>query len=108
MAGRDDTYELALRFGRNVRRMRWLVCLSQEQLAERAELHRGEIGLLESGLRRPRLDTIIKIAGGTEAAPADLLDGLSWSPGSAGPAGGRFYVFGEPHHDVRDVGRFGG
>jgi transcriptional regulator with XRE-family HTH domain len=107
MAGRDDTYELALRFGRNVRRMRRLVCLSQEQLAERADLHRGEIGLLEGGLRRPRLDTIIKLAGGTEADPADLLDGLSWSPGSAGP-GGRFYVVGEAHPDVRDAGRFGG
>jgi transcriptional regulator with XRE-family HTH domain len=105
MAGREDASELALRFGRNVLRARRLVRLSQEQLGERAELHRAEIGLLERGLRRPRLDTIIKLAGGTEADPADLLDGLSWSPASAGP-GGRFYVASEAHHDVRNTGRF--
>lgn len=104
MEGGDDTYELALRFGSNVRRARRLVRLSQEELAERADLHRGAIGLVEAGLRRPRLDTIIKLAGGAEADPADLLDGLTWSPASAGPRG-RFYVTAEGHRNVRDAMR---
>ena len=106
MADLDGSYEMALRFGSNVRRARRLVRLSQEDLGDRADLHRGAIGLIEAGLRRPRLDTIIKLAGGAEADPADLLDGLSWSPASAGPRG-RFYVVGEAHHDVRNAGRFG-
>lgn len=104
MEGRHDSYEMALRFGSNVRRARRLVRLSQEDLGKRADLHRGAIGLLEAGLRRPRLDTIIKLAGGAEADPADLLDGLSWLPASEGPRG-RFDVAPEGLRDVRDATR---
>jgi transcriptional regulator with XRE-family HTH domain len=55
--------------------------LSQEELGFRASLHRTEIGILERGIRLPRLDTIIKIAGAIEIDPCVLLDGMTWHPG---------------------------
>ena len=63
-------------FGRNLFMARRRVYLSQEQLARRASLHRTEIGLLERGLRVPRLDTIVKVADGLEVPPGALLAGL--------------------------------
>jgi len=93
MARREDSYAVAERFGRNVSRARRQAGLSQEDLRIRAALHRTQIGLVERGLRFARLDTIIKLAGGVEADPCELLDGLSWSPAGVGP--GRFYVAGD-------------
>jgi transcriptional regulator with XRE-family HTH domain len=70
--------DLARHFGANLRRQRRRAGLSQEELALRAALHRTEIGNLENGLRIPRLDTILKAAGGIEADPCELLDGIAW------------------------------
>lgn len=72
--------DLRHRFGENLRRCRRRAGLSQEAAALRAGLHRTEIGLLESGGRLPRLDTILKVAGGIEVAPTELLDGMIWRP----------------------------
>ncbi len=91
MAAPEHPQELADGFGRNLLRLRKLVRLSQEQLAARAGVHRTEIGLLENGRRVPRLDTIIKLAGGVEVEVAKLLAGLSWYAGSV-PRPGTFYV----------------
>lgn len=63
----------AERFGLNLFMARRRACLSQEQLARRAGLHRTEIGLLEKGLRSPRLDTIVKVADGLGVPPGSLL-----------------------------------
>ena len=67
---------VAEQFGRNLFMARRRAYLSQEQLARRATLHRTEIGLLERGLRVPRLDTIVKVADGLEVPPGTLLRGL--------------------------------
>lgn len=91
MVAHEFPQELADGFGRNLLRLRKRTRLSQEQLAARADLHRTEIGLLENGKRVPRLDTIIKLAGGIEVEAAQLLKGLSWWAGSA-PRPGTFYV----------------
>jgi transcriptional regulator with XRE-family HTH domain len=56
--------------------------VSQDELAVRASLHRTEISQLERGLRIARIDTLIKIASSLEVAPAELLTGLDWQPGS--------------------------
>jgi transcriptional regulator with XRE-family HTH domain len=77
-----DSGLIAEHFGRNVQRLRRRVDLSQERLARRAELHRTEIGLLERGTRLPRLDTIVKVAGGLEIEAGALFEGLEWIPGS--------------------------
>lgn len=49
--------------------------ITQEALADRAELHRTEIGLLERGLRVPRIDTLLRLAAALAVEPAELLVG---------------------------------
>jgi transcriptional regulator with XRE-family HTH domain len=80
--------EVAVRLGDNLRRTRRRVGLSQEQVAIRASLHRTEIGLLERGGRVARVDTLIQLAGAMSVHPADLLDGIGWTPGDV--QGGSF------------------
>jgi transcriptional regulator with XRE-family HTH domain len=72
---------VAAQFGKNLTRLRRRADLSQEELSFRASLHRTEIGLLERGARIPRIDTLAKLAGALDIAPADLLDGIEWQPG---------------------------
>lgn len=72
---------VAKRVGANVAAHRERVGISQEELAWRAGLHRTAIGLLERGERVPRVDTLLKLAGAMDAAPADLLSGVVWEPG---------------------------
>ena len=80
--------EVAERLGDNLRRTRRRVGLSQEQVAIRASLHRTEVGLLERGARVARVDTLIQLAGAMSVHPADLLDGIGWTPGDV--QGGSF------------------
>lgn len=68
-------------FGRNVKRLRLRADLSPEELGFRANLHRTEIGMLERGIRLPKLDTIIKVAGALEIEAGELFEGLDWTPG---------------------------
>jgi len=72
---------LRRRFGENLIRLRNRVDLSQEETAERAGLHKTEISLLERGLRLPRLDTVIKLAGAIDAEPCELLTGMVYRAG---------------------------
>lgn len=52
-------------------------------LGLRCSLHRTEIGLLERGARVPRIDTLIKVAGGLGVrVDCALLEGISWRPGT--------------------------
>jgi len=82
--------EIAVRFGQNLVRARKRAGLSQEEVGFRASLHRTEVGMLERGIRLPRIDTLIKLAGAIEVDPAELLDGLDWSPGA--PRIGQFRI----------------
>jgi transcriptional regulator with XRE-family HTH domain len=65
--------DIAKQFGKNVRKYRVVRKLSQEELANRAELHRTQITLIESGKRCPRLDTIYKLATALNIKPEKLL-----------------------------------
>jgi transcriptional regulator with XRE-family HTH domain len=79
---------VAVRFGKNLRRVRSGADLSQEQLGLRADLHRTEIGLLERGARVPRIDTLIKVATALGVRiDCALLEGISWTLGTT-QAGG--------------------
>ena len=71
-------------FATNVVAFRRIAGLSQEEAAVRAGLHRTEISLLERGGRIPRLDTLVRVAAGVGADPADLLEGLAWEIDPAG------------------------
>lgn len=66
------------RFARNAIELRRRAGLSQVDAGLRAGLHRTEVSLLERRLRMPRLDTILRIAGGIDADPRELVEGLAW------------------------------
>ena len=79
---------VAQRFGTNLARERKRAAYSQEELGFRASLHRTEIGMFERGIRLPRIDTVVKLAGALGVDAGALFDGLSWEPG--GRRVGRF------------------
>jgi transcriptional regulator with XRE-family HTH domain len=55
--------------------------ISQEELGFRASLHRTEISQLERGVRLPKIDTLVKLAGALSVPPGDLLKGIAWTQG---------------------------
>lgn len=63
-------------FGQNVRRLRKVHGFSQEELAERAGLHRTYIGSVERGERNLSLDNIVAIARALGVAVAELMNGI--------------------------------
>jgi transcriptional regulator with XRE-family HTH domain len=104
VAGADKRFqseEIAMRFGENLRRIRRREGFSQEELAERAYLHRTEVGLIERGQRVGRIDTLIKLAGALSVSPLELLDGIHWTV--ADPRRGQF-SFSGPREPARRRG----
>ena len=71
-------------FGPNLRRWRDKRGYSQEKLAQLADLHRTEIGLLERGEREPKLGIITKLAGALGVSPGVLFEGLEFVPSDSG------------------------
>jgi len=65
------------RFGANVRMRRQASLLSQEELADRAGLHRTYIGSVERGERNISLLNILRIADALNCTILDLLGTLS-------------------------------
>lgn len=51
-------------FGKKVAEMRKMQHLSQEELADRCNIHRTYIGSIERGEKSPTLNTVEKIANG--------------------------------------------
>jgi transcriptional regulator with XRE-family HTH domain len=82
------TLPVSERFAANLKKLREVARLPQEELAVRAGIHRTQISLIEGGHRMPRLDTLIKLAGALGVTPNDLLDGIVWEPSQHRP--GRF------------------
>lgn len=60
-------------FGAEVRTLRADLRLSQEELADRATLHRNYIGMIERGERVPTLLAIEGIARGLKLKPSQLI-----------------------------------
>lgn len=85
-------------FGKNLAASRKEAGLSQEELGFRASLHRTEVGMLERGIRLPRIDTLVKVAGSLGIPPGDLLKGLEWTPRSA--TSGEFHFDDEDEDDA--------
>lgn len=63
-------------FAENVGRIRERRGLTQEQLGWAAGLHQTAVARIESGERKPTLETIFKLAAGLEVPPAELFDGI--------------------------------
>lgn len=71
-----DTNIITQQFGKLVRLERTRRSLSQEELAELADLHRNAIGLIERGERSPSLETIYALAKGLDVPASSLLASL--------------------------------
>ncbi len=67
------TYEVARAFGQVLRTLRKGAGLTQEQLAEAADLDRTYPSLLERGLREPGLSTVLRLGEALRMSPALLL-----------------------------------
>ena len=86
---------VATRFAENLLALRGRAGLSQGGTAERSGLHITEVGLLERGLRLPRLDTIVKLAGALDVEPCVLLAGMEWSLGQSEQLSGAYVSYNE-------------
>lgn len=62
------------KFGLNVRFFRTRLKLSQDELAEKAELHRTYIGAVERGERNICLTNIFRLADALEVKAKDLFE----------------------------------
>lgn len=67
---------ILIRFGQAVRKRRMELDLSQEDLAERADLHRTYVADIERGARNISLRNIHKLAQALEMSIADLFASL--------------------------------
>lgn len=73
-----DTHSDAARvLGERVRHFRQQLALSQEDIADLAEMHVTNLGKIERGQSNPSLTTIIRVAGVLEVDPGELVRGLS-------------------------------
>jgi transcriptional regulator with XRE-family HTH domain len=61
-------------FGRRIREIRSRRGLSQEKLAELADLHRNYVGGVERGERNVSLVNIVKLAHGLSVRPVKLIE----------------------------------
>lgn len=64
------------KFGDNVRALREAQGLSQERLAERADLDRTYISGVERGVRNLSLLSVVRIAKALKTSAAELCEGL--------------------------------
>lgn len=70
---RHDKLHIRKTFGNAVRMQRRRLGFSQEELAERANLHRTYITEVENGLRNISLDNISKLARALEVSVSELF-----------------------------------
>jgi transcriptional regulator with XRE-family HTH domain len=64
------------RFAANVERIREQRKLTQEQLGWAAGIHQTAVARIESGERKPTLNTIFKLARGLDVPPSKLFSGI--------------------------------
>jgi transcriptional regulator with XRE-family HTH domain len=68
--------KLSIVCGVVVRRRRQALGLSQEELADRADLHRTYISLIERGLRSLSVETVFKLAKGLGITGSQLFEDI--------------------------------
>lgn len=73
MQNRDRTL---LSFGRNVARLRNDRGLSQDVLAEKADLDRTYLSGIERGVRNPGIKSVLRICNALAVTPNDLCKGV--------------------------------
>jgi transcriptional regulator with XRE-family HTH domain len=70
-------HQTLTRFGLNVRRRREAIGLSQEALAEKADLDRTYISGIERGTRNPTILSAARVAAALKISLAQLLNGVA-------------------------------
>jgi transcriptional regulator with XRE-family HTH domain len=78
VSGQEPAATIEERFGANLWLSRRRAGLSQQALGDLVGINRVNVSVLERGLRLPRIDTILKLAAGTDASPCELLAGMEW------------------------------
>jgi transcriptional regulator with XRE-family HTH domain len=71
---------LQQQFGQLIRRRRTAIGLGQEGLADKANIHRTHVSLLERGKRMPSLLVVQKLARALETTMASLMAELEQGP----------------------------
>lgn len=66
--------DVGQRVGANVRRLRKAKGLSQEELADRAGVHRTFISQIERATKHPTIQSLDKVAKGLEVALTELVE----------------------------------
>ncbi|WP_162652199.1 helix-turn-helix transcriptional regulator [Lentilitoribacter sp. Alg239-R112] len=66
--------KLEKRFGKNVRYWRKQRGISQEEFADRAQLHPTYVSGIETGYRNPTVKIVGRIAAALNVKPADLFE----------------------------------
>jgi transcriptional regulator with XRE-family HTH domain len=84
---KEVSEQVASIVGTNLARLRQARGLSQEEVADRADLHRTEISLLELGKRTPRIDTVVRVMGALGIDAAEAFEGATWAPFLEKPGG---------------------
>tara|TARA_R110002094_G_scaffold57631_2_gene68764 strand:+ start:799 stop:1008 length:210 start_codon:yes stop_codon:yes gene_type:complete len=68
--------DIRKKFGARLRKLREAQGWSQEELADRAGLHRTYISSVERGVRNPTITVLAKIAAALGVSLAELLSGV--------------------------------
>lgn len=71
------TSSIYTEIGKRIRRQRILQEMTQEELAERAEISPSFMGHIERGEKKPSLETIIKISEGLNLSIDFIIYGIS-------------------------------
>ena len=82
----EDHYRLA--FGKNIRRIREGLGLSQEELGDTAKLDRSYIGGVERGERNPSLSAILSLSTALRIPASQLFEGVGDASSTDDQAGG--------------------
>jgi transcriptional regulator with XRE-family HTH domain len=67
---------VAAAVGQRIREVRLAAGITQEALAEAAEVHATFVSNVERGYRVPTVPTLLRLARGLQVTPGLLLDGL--------------------------------
>jgi len=81
-------------FGSNVRKAREKKELTQEGLAEKADLDQTYISGIERGVRNPSVLSIVRLAKALNSTTSELSRGIGWSSAPCARRAGGFCGFG--------------